>query len=147
MVDLEEPLRPAIRPVITSRQPLLHYNVNPPIRSIASRRAGRAGQFQSQWQVTATAAGQFDRVILTAKVPGPDGEGIPDGRSSSSTLTTGATITVTALQTMTGGASVAGAPVTLDPDKNEHVQHNQKIVDEGRGEARADRRGEESFNW
>lgn len=65
-------------------------------------------------RVTATAAGQFDRVILTAKVPGPDGDGIPIGGSASSTITTGATITVTALQTITGGASVAGAPVTVD---------------------------------
>ncbi len=65
-------------------------------------------------KVTATAAGQYDRVILTAKVPGPDGNGIPIGGSASSTLTAGATITVTALQIQTGGASVAGAPVTMD---------------------------------
>jgi hypothetical protein len=65
-------------------------------------------------RVKATAAGQYDRVVLTAKVPGPDGNGIPITGTSTSTVTAGATITVTALQSQTGGASVAGAPVTQD---------------------------------
>lgn len=64
-------------------------------------------------RVTASAAGQFERIVLTAKVPGPDGNGIPVTASQTSTKT-GALVTLTALQTQTGGASIAGAPITVD---------------------------------
>jgi len=64
--------------------------------------------------VTASAAGQFDRVILTAKIPGPEGNGITVGAGQSSTVSSGATIVLTALQTSTCCASVAGALVTQD---------------------------------
>ncbi len=65
-------------------------------------------------RVTATAAGQYNRIILTAKVPGPDGAGIAIAASSSSTVKNGALVTLTALQTQTCCASIAGAPITND---------------------------------
>ena len=65
-------------------------------------------------RVTATPAGQFERIVLTAKVPGPDGNGIPITTTQSSTVTAGSLVTLTALQPTTCCASVAGAPVTLD---------------------------------
>jgi uncharacterized protein (TIGR03437 family) len=61
-------------------------------------------------KVIATAAGQFTRIVLTAKVAGPDGNGIVITASSSS----GASVVVTALNPSTCCASVAGAPVTPD---------------------------------
>jgi uncharacterized protein (TIGR03437 family) len=64
-------------------------------------------------RVTASAAGQFERIVLTAKVPGPDGNGIPVTATQTSTAT-GALVTLTALQTQTGGASIEGAPITVD---------------------------------
>lgn len=65
-------------------------------------------------RVTAKAAGQFERIVLTAKVPGPDGNGIPITTTQSSTNTAGAVVTLTALQSQTCCASVAGSPITLD---------------------------------
>lgn len=64
--------------------------------------------------VAAAAAGQYERIIVKAKVPGPDGNGISVAGTQSSTVSKGATITLTALQTQTGGASIEGAPVTND---------------------------------
>jgi uncharacterized protein (TIGR03437 family) len=61
-------------------------------------------------KVIATAAGQFTRIVLTAKVAGPDGNGIAVAASASS----GASVVVTALNLATCCASVAGAPVTAD---------------------------------
>ena len=61
-------------------------------------------------KVIATAAGQFTRIVLTAKVAGPDGNGIAITASASS----GASVVVTALNPSTCCASVAGAPVTPD---------------------------------
>lgn len=60
--------------------------------------------------VTATAAGEYDRIILMAIVPGPDGEGI----SVSVTNSTSADLALTALQPSTCCASVAGARVTTE---------------------------------
>jgi uncharacterized protein (TIGR03437 family) len=60
--------------------------------------------------VSASAAGEYDRIILTAKTPGPDGNGI----SVSVTNGSNAQISLTALQTATCCASTAGAPVTAD---------------------------------
>jgi len=65
-------------------------------------------------RVVASAAGQYNRVILTAKVPGPDGNGIGIGATSTSTVAAGALVTLTALETETCCASVAGAPITND---------------------------------
>jgi uncharacterized protein (TIGR03437 family) len=62
-------------------------------------------------RVTASPAGEFDRVILTAKVGGPIGNGIPITASVSS----GATITVSPLDSaQTCCANIAGAPITPD---------------------------------
>jgi uncharacterized protein (TIGR03437 family) len=61
-------------------------------------------------KVIATPSGQFTRIILTAKVAGPDGNGIAiTGGSSSS-----ASIIITALNAQTCCASVAGSMVTPD---------------------------------
>lgn len=61
-------------------------------------------------KVTATAAQQYNRIILTAKVAGPDGNGISVTGSNSSN----ASIIISALSAGTCCASVAGAPVTQD---------------------------------
>jgi uncharacterized protein (TIGR03437 family) len=62
-------------------------------------------------QLTAAPAGEFTRVVLTAKVGGPAGNGIPIGGSASAN----ATITITSLGTQaTCCANVAGSPITVD---------------------------------
>jgi uncharacterized protein (TIGR03437 family) len=62
-------------------------------------------------KVTATPAEQFTRIVLTAKVPGPDGNGIPVKGS----VSTGALVLLTVLGgNQTCCASAAGARVTLD---------------------------------
>jgi sugar lactone lactonase YvrE len=67
-------------------------------------------------KVTAASAGVFDRIIIKARVQGPDGNGIAIGGSSSTT--TGATqavgLIVTAFNVTTCCANVAGSPVTID---------------------------------
>jgi uncharacterized protein (TIGR03437 family) len=65
-------------------------------------------QLKQDPEVTAQAAGVFDRIIISAVVAGPDGEGIPIGGSASS----GADITISAFDTATCCSSVGGAPVT-----------------------------------
>ena len=60
--------------------------------------------------VTASPTGQFTRIILTAKVAGPDGNGISVAASNSSN----ASILLTALNSATCCASTAGAPITQD---------------------------------
>jgi len=64
-------------------------------------------------QVMAFAATDFDRIILMARLAGPDGDGIAYGASASS----GASTTMTALGNVNGTAllccaNIAGAPVT-----------------------------------
>jgi uncharacterized protein (TIGR03437 family) len=61
-------------------------------------------------KVIATPSGQFTRIILTAKVAGPDGNGIAITGSNS----TNASIIITALNAQTCCASVAGSMVTPD---------------------------------
>ena len=61
-------------------------------------------------KVTAAPSGQFTRIILTAKVAGPDGNGIPISVSEN----TSALIILTALNPTTCCASVAGSLVTPD---------------------------------
>jgi len=61
-------------------------------------------------KLIATAAGQFTRIVLTAKVAGPDGNGIAITAGS----TGSSSIIITALNTATCCASVAGSPVTAD---------------------------------
>jgi len=115
VVDLEGTIQAGDTAVVTIDNRSYDYNVQS-TDTLASVRDALVALVNSNpnERVTAKAAGQYDRVILTAKVPGADGNGIPIGGSASSTISSGAVITVTALQIMTGGASVAGAPVTLD---------------------------------
>jgi uncharacterized protein (TIGR03437 family) len=61
-------------------------------------------------KVFATPSGQFTRIILTAKVAGPDGNGIAITGSSSAS----AAIIITALNAQTCCASVAGSSITPD---------------------------------
>ncbi len=62
-------------------------------------------------KVTAQPAGQFTRIILTAKIAGPIGDGI----AISGTVNSGALVIITVLGTQTTCCSnVAGAPVTAD---------------------------------
>ena len=61
-------------------------------------------------KLMATASGQYTRIILTAKVAGPDGDGIVISGSSGS----GASVIITALNGATCCANAAGAPVTAD---------------------------------
>jgi len=61
-------------------------------------------------KVTATPSGQFTRIILTAKVAGPDGNGIAITGASS----TNASVIITALNAQTCCASAAGTRVTPD---------------------------------
>jgi uncharacterized protein (TIGR03437 family) len=62
-------------------------------------------------KVTAEPAGQFTRIVLTAKVPGPPGDGIV----ISGSVSTGALAIITVLATQTTCcSSVANAPVTVD---------------------------------
>jgi len=62
-------------------------------------------------RVTASAAGEFTRIILTAKVGGPLGNGIPVTASVSS----GASLVISPLgNSATCCANIAGAPITAD---------------------------------
>jgi hypothetical protein len=67
-------------------------------------------QLQQDIEVTATAAGPFDRIIITARIGGPEGEGIPITASASA----GADITVTAFDNATCCSNIAGAMITPD---------------------------------
>ena len=59
-------------------------------------------------KVTATASGEFTRLILTARVQGPDGNDLPYTASAGST----ATVIMTAIGTALCCAAVGGSPVT-----------------------------------
>jgi uncharacterized protein (TIGR03437 family) len=65
-------------------------------------------QLQQDPEVTATAAGVFDRIIITALIAGPEGEGIPITGTASS----GASITITAFDSQTCCSNIADALVT-----------------------------------
>lgn len=62
--------------------------------------------------VIATAANEFETMVLTARVPGPAGENIAIGQSVTSTATGGATETVTVFNEATCCDNVQGALVT-----------------------------------
>jgi hypothetical protein len=62
--------------------------------------------------VTATAANEFETMVLTARVPGPAGENIAIGQSVSSTAKGGATETITVFDEATCCDNVQGALVT-----------------------------------
>ena len=61
-------------------------------------------------QVTATASSAFTRIIIQARIPGPAGNGITVGTTTS----TGATVILTAFNSATCCANTAGSPVTTD---------------------------------
>jgi uncharacterized protein (TIGR03437 family) len=61
-------------------------------------------------KLTASPSGQYTRIVLTAKVAGPDGNGIAISASTNSS----ASLVLTALNPSTCCASVAGSPVTAD---------------------------------
>lgn len=61
-------------------------------------------------QVIASVAGAFTRIYLQAKVPGPEGNGIPLTTSASNN----ATIVLTATNATMCCANIAGAPVTVN---------------------------------
>ena len=70
-------------------------------------------QLNNDPQVSAVAAGLFDRIILTTRVQGPEGNGIPitataSGGPSNSSLS----LTMTALDSQTCCGNVGGAPIT-----------------------------------
>jgi uncharacterized protein (TIGR03437 family) len=70
-------------------------------------------QLNNDPQVSAQAAGLFDRIILTTRVQGPEGNGIPitataTGGPSNSALT----LTMTALDAQTCCGNIAGSPIT-----------------------------------
>jgi hypothetical protein len=67
-------------------------------------------------QVTATAAGVFDTILLTAKVPGPEGNSIAVSGTSTgpSSDATAVSITITTEATTLCCANVAGAPITVN---------------------------------
>ena len=60
--------------------------------------------------VTAVASNQYDRILISAKIPGPDGEGL----TYSSSVTTGTSLILTALGTTTCCSNVQGALVSND---------------------------------
>jgi uncharacterized protein (TIGR03437 family) len=59
--------------------------------------------------VTATSAGVFTRIIIQARIEGPEGNGIAIG----ATVSSGANLVLTALNGTTCCANVAGAPINL----------------------------------
>jgi uncharacterized protein (TIGR03437 family) len=76
--------------------------------TLDSIRDALIAQIQSDSEVTCTAAGVFDRIIITARVAGPDGDGIPITATASS----GADVTMTAFDAQTGAANIANSPLT-----------------------------------
>jgi uncharacterized protein (TIGR03437 family) len=61
-------------------------------------------------KVTATASGVFDRILIQARVQGPDGNGITYG----ATADPSATVIMTAIGTSLCCAAVANTPITVD---------------------------------
>jgi hypothetical protein len=80
--------------------------------TLDSIRDNLVAQINADPKVTAAAAGVFDRILLKARIEGPEGNGITYGASASS----GATVIMTAFSS-SGTlccANVEGAPVTAD---------------------------------
>src|ERR1035438_6372394 len=70
-------------------------------------------QLNNDPQVSAVAAGVFDRIILTARVQGPEGNGIPiTATASGGASNSSVSLTMTALDAETCCGNVAGAPIT-----------------------------------
>src|ERR1035441_3561883 len=70
-------------------------------------------QLNNDPQVSAVAAGVFDRIILTARVQGPEGNGIPiTATASGGASNSSVSLTMTALDAETCCGNVAGAALT-----------------------------------
>jgi uncharacterized repeat protein (TIGR01451 family) len=70
-------------------------------------------QLNNDPQVSAVAAPLFDRIILTARVQGPEGEGITvSAAAAGGPSNSSVTLVMSALDGQTGGSNVAGAPIT-----------------------------------
>jgi uncharacterized protein (TIGR03437 family) len=78
--------------------------------TLESIRDGLINLINADPKVTAYKAGVFTRIRLKARVPGPEGNGIPIGGSAGSS----AQVIITATNTELCCANVAGAPVTND---------------------------------
>jgi phage tail sheath gpL-like len=76
--------------------------------TLDSIRDGLVALINQDPKVTASAAGVFDRILLQARVQGPEGNGIVYAASASST----ATVVMTAIGTQLCCANVANSPVT-----------------------------------
>jgi uncharacterized protein (TIGR03437 family) len=65
--------------------------------------------------VTASPAAAYTRIVLQAKVPGPEGDGIPINATQTTTAASGApAIVLTAIDPNLCCANVAGSPITQD---------------------------------
>jgi uncharacterized protein (TIGR03437 family) len=70
-------------------------------------------QINNDPQVSAMAAGLFDRIMLTTRVQGPEGNNIPITASASGGASNSSvTLTMTALDSQTCCGNIAGAPIT-----------------------------------
>jgi len=76
--------------------------------TLDSIRDALVGLINQDPKVTAAAAGVFDRILLTARVQGPEGDSIPYGASAD----TGAEVIMTAIGTTLCCSNVAGGLVT-----------------------------------
>ena len=76
--------------------------------TLDSIRDALVGLINQDPKVTATAAGVFDRIVLTARIQGPEGDSIPYGASAND----GATVIMTAIGTTLCCSNVAGSLVT-----------------------------------
>jgi hypothetical protein len=94
---------------ITIRDRAYNYTVQA-TDTLDSIRDALIAQIQQDPEVTCAAAGEFDRIIITARVAGPDGDGIP----ITATASNGADVTMTAFDSHTGAANIANSPVTTD---------------------------------
>jgi uncharacterized repeat protein (TIGR01451 family) len=77
------------------------------IDTLDSIRNALVVQLNKDPQLTASIAGPFDRIILKARVAGPQGNGIPI-----TGVATGGSLTVTVFDSQTCCSNIAGAPVT-----------------------------------
>ena len=77
--------------------------------TLDSIRDALVGLINQDPKVTAAAAGVFDRILLTARVQGPEGDSIPYGASAD----TGASVIMTAIGTTLCCSNVAGSLVTV----------------------------------
>jgi hypothetical protein len=78
--------------------------------TLDSIRDNLVAQINADPKVSASAAGVFDRIIIKARLEGPEGNGIAIGGSASS----GATVIVTPFTPALCCANVEGAPITAD---------------------------------